>query len=132
MHPHPPDIFNAHLTLPLREAEPLVRAALQTEQFGVITEIDFQEKFREKLGLDHPPHKTLGACNPQLASEAMALNPDVALALPCNVVLREVGGTTVVSALRPTVALASYGELVRPIAERAEGALGRVFDHLAA
>jgi len=127
---HQSDILTVSLPLPLREAEPLVRSALQAEQFGVITEIDFQEKFREKLGIDHPPHKTLGACNPRLASEALRLNPDVALSLPCNVVLREEAGATVVSALRPTVALAPYGALVRPFAEGAEAAIGRVFDYL--
>lgn len=124
------DILAVSLPLPLWEAEPLVRSALQAEQFGVITEVDYQARFREALGVDYPPHKTLGACNPRLASEALHLNPDVALTLPCNVVLREVDGTTVVSARRPTVALAPYGDLVRPIAERAEGALGRVLNHL--
>lgn len=127
---HPSDILTVRLPLPLREAEPLVRSALQAEQFGVITEIDYQRSFREKLGVDHSPHKTLGACNPRLASEALRLNQDTALTLPCNVVLREQDGATVVTALRPVVALAPYGELVRTIAERAEAALGRVFDHL--
>lgn len=125
-----PDVFTVTLPLGLPDAELVVRSALQAEQFSIITEIDFQAKFREKLGIDHPPHKTLGACNPQLASEALHLNADVALSLPCNVVLREAGGATIVTALRPAVALQPYGDLVRPIAERAEGALGRVFDHL--
>jgi len=127
---HPSDILTVRLPLPLREAEPLVRSALQAEQFGVITEIDYQRRFREKLGVDQPPHKTLGACNPRLASEALRLNQDTALTLPCNVVLREQDGATVVNALRPMVALAPYGELVHTIAEQAEAALGRVFDHL--
>lgn len=127
---HPSDILTVTLSLPLREAEPLVRSALQAEQFGIITEVDYQQRFLEKLGIDHPPHKALGACNPQLASEALHLNADVALTLPCTVVLREAGGATIVTALRPTVALEPYGDLVQPIATRAERALGRVFDHL--
>lgn len=127
----PSDILMVHLPLPLREAEPLVRSALESEQFAVITEIDFQERFREKLGVDHSPHKTLGACHLRLASEALGLNPDVALTLPCNVVLREEGRATIVTALRPLVGLEPYGDLIHGIAEQAEGAIGRVFDHLA-
>ncbi len=126
----PSDAFMVIVRQPLTGATPLVRAALQDEQFGVITEVDFQARFREKLGLDHPPHVTLGACNPRLAAELLAANADAALALPCNIVLREDGGATVVTALRPTVALQRFGDAVRPFAVRAEEALGRVFKAL--
>lgn len=119
------------LPFPLPEAEKNVREALQKEQFGIISEIDIQAKLKEKLGIDHPPHKILGACNPKLAHEALQDNIDVALALPCNVVLREEDGQTNVSALKPSVALEPFkGLKVQETVCKAEEALERVFDNL--
>lgn len=123
--------FSTLLSLPLAEAETRVRAALQREQFGVISEVDIQAKLKEKLGVNHPPHKILGACNPKLALEALQENMDVALALPCNVVLEEREGQTIVTALLPSVALRPFeGQQVRESAQTAEAALKRVFDAL--
>lgn len=123
--------FSTHLPAPLAEAETRVRAALQNEQFGVISEVDIQAKLKEKLGVDHPPHKILGACNPKIAYQALQDNTDVALALPCNVVLEERGGQTVVTALLPSVALHPFeGQKVRESAHAAEAALKRVFSTL--
>lgn len=119
--------------MPLLEAETLVRHALETEKFGIISEIDIQTKLKEKLGVEHPPHKILGACNPKLAYQALQENTDVALALPCNVVLREEAGKTIISAYLPTVALQPFsGEKVSETASKAEEALGRVFNALVA
>lgn len=121
--------FETTLPLSLRVAEERVREALLKEKFGIISEIDIQAKLKEKLGIDHPPHKILGACNPKLAHEALQDNFDVALALPCNIVLREENGQTHVSALKPSVALKPFqGLKVQETACTAEEALKRVFD----
>lgn len=124
--------FQAVLPLPLPQAEEQVRAALAKEQFGIISEIDIQAKLEEKLSIDHPPHKILGACNPVLAHKALKDNADVALALPCNVVLYErEAGSTIVSAMMPSVALAPFeGKGVRQTAEKADGLMKRVFEHI--
>ena len=125
--------YSFWMTLPLSlsAAEKNVRDALQKEGFGIISEIDIQAKLKEKLGVDHPPHKILGACNPKLAYEALKENPDVALALPCNVVLREDDGEMHVSAMKPSVALEPFkGLKVHETACKAEEALERVFDDL--
>ncbi len=121
------------VTLPfvLAEAERAVRDVLLKEQFGVISEIDIQAKLHEKLGIDHHPHKILGACNPSLAYQALQDNSDVAMALPCNVVLSELDGKTTVTALRPSVVLKRFpGKGVRQSEAIAEERLGRVFDAL--
>ncbi|OIO54785.1 hypothetical protein AUJ46_02245 [Candidatus Peregrinibacteria bacterium CG1_02_54_53] len=123
--------FAATLSLPLAQAEAAVRAALQKEKFGVISEIDIAAKLKEKLGIEHPPHVILGACNPALAHQALQENVDVALALPCNVVLREDSGKTIVTALLPSVALKPFeGLKVQESACTAEEALKRVFASL--
>lgn len=123
--------FETRLTMPITEARQLVLNALKAESFGLISEIDISAKLQEKLGVSHEPHIILGACNPTLAHEAMLDNPDVALALPCNVVLREIDKTTIVSALLPSVALQPFtGIHVQKSSCTAEESLQRVFNSL--
>ena len=89
------------LDAPIGEAEADVRAALAEQGFGVLTEIDVAATLHAKLGVERPPLKILGACNPHFAHEALQIDPSVALVLPCNVVLEtnEVG--TLVSVVDP-------------------------------
>lgn len=79
------------------------KSALQEQGFGTLTEIDVRQTLQEKLGVDTPAQVIIGACNPQLAHRALAVDPRVATLLPCNVVVRTEGGRTVVEALDPTI-----------------------------
>ena len=88
---------------PLADVRSDVEAALKTQGFGVLTEIDLQATFQAKLGAAHEGHRILGVCNPQLAKRALDLDRDVALLLPCTVTLREVDGGVEVRVLDPGV-----------------------------
>jgi uncharacterized protein (DUF302 family) len=91
-------------TVPLTidEAEAAVRAALAEQGFGVLTEIDVAATLKEKLDVDRPALKILGACNPTFAHQALQLDPAAALVLPCNVVLEPgAGGGTTISVVDP-------------------------------
>ena len=86
------------------------RAALAAEGFGVLMEADFQATFLKKIGAQSPQYVLLGACSPNDAFEALKLEPDLGLLLPCNVIVRDAGnGMTRVAALDPMVQLRLSG-----------------------
>ena len=82
-----------------------VREALQTEGFGVISEIDLQKALKEKIGVDFRPYVILGACNPRLAHEALMLEDKVGTMLPCNVVVQQKGDAVEVAAIDPIASM---------------------------
>jgi uncharacterized protein (DUF302 family) len=74
-----------------------ITESLKKEGFGILTEIDVRETLKKKLGLEFPPYKILGACNPNLAHQALTQDFAIGLLLPCNVIVFQNpdGGTTV-------------------------------------
>jgi len=80
---------------PFEEVDTSIRKLLSEVGFGIITEINIQETFKNKLNLEYPKFKILGACNPQLAVQAMSIETEVSLLMPCNVVLWENKNLTV-------------------------------------
>jgi len=115
-------------TLSPAEAEATVRAALGEQGFGVITEIDVAANLKAALGVDRPPLKILGACNPALAHRALQLDPSVSLLLPCNVVVETVDGRTRVAAVDPRELIDDprFAELATEAAGRLQAAIDRV------
>jgi uncharacterized protein (DUF302 family) len=119
------------ITQPFDQVLARVRAALKAEGFGILTEIDLQQAFREKLGREFRPYVILGACNPPLAYAAVVTDPQVGLLLPCNVTVEAIGpGTSVVRLIDPEVLLGvSAGggiPALREIARDAGARLARV------
>ena len=101
--------------------EAVIRAtdSLKTEGFGILTEIDVSATLKKKIGVDYPAYRILGACNPELAHEALMLENKVGTMLPCNVVVRDAGnGQTEVAAIDP---VASMQAIDNPALKQAAG-----------
>lgn len=102
--------ISTQLTLPFEAAVEAARAALAAEGFGILMEADLKATFQKKLGAEHVPYVILGACSPRDAFEALKLEPDLGLLLPCNVIVRDAGnGQSHVAALDPVVLLGLTG-----------------------
>lgn len=107
-------------------------AALKSEGFGVLSDIDVQHAMKEKLGVDMPPYRILGACNPPLAHQALQKVPDIGLLLPCNVIVREEApDRVVVGFLDPQIMVNLVGKPeVKTVADAAEQRLRKACESL--
>ncbi|MEN8583150.1 DUF302 domain-containing protein [Burkholderia sp. RS01] len=114
------------IDLPWDEAVKRTREALAAQGFGVLTEIDVRSTFEAKLGVEAADavgdYVILGACNPALASRALAAEPEIGALLPCNVVVRrgQDAGVTTIEAIDPqTMVQLSAAPAVKEIADDA-------------
>lgn len=119
------------LDLPYEQAIEKVTSALKEEGFGVLTEIDVQATLKQKLDVDFRKYMILGACNPSLAHEALKVENEIGLLLPCNVIVYEDDGKSVVSIVDP---VSMFGVVKNPdldsVAEEARARLQRVIKSL--
>lgn len=115
--------------LPFAKAVEVVTEALRSEGFGVLTEIDVQVTLKEKLEADFRRYVILGACNPTLAFQALEAEIEVGLLLPCNVIVYEQNGGSVVAFVDPISLLRVIDNpKLEPIAAEAKARLNRVIE----
>ncbi len=123
--------FTKEVKLPFEEVIAVVTEGLKKEGFGILTRIDVQEKFKEKLGIDFKKYVILGACNPASAHKAIVAEENIGLMLPCNVIVYEKEDKTLVSIIKPTVAMRMIeNEELKQIATQVETKLKNVFDSI--
>ncbi len=83
-----------------------VKEALAIQGFGVLSEINLQDKFKEKLNVDFRRYTILGACNPAYAYKALQSEDKIGTMLPCNVVVQELGKNVIeVAAIDPIASM---------------------------
>ncbi len=109
-----------------------VTEELKKEGFGIITEIDLKDKFKEKLNVNFRNYKILGACNPALAFKAIEQEDKIGIMLPCNILVQEhENGEIEVSAINPLETIgAAHNEQLQSIAAEVSDKLKRVIDHI--
>jgi uncharacterized protein (DUF302 family) len=108
-----------------------VRQALGDHGFGVLTEIDVKTTMKKKLDRDMSAYRILGACNPDMAWEAIGLEPRVGAMLPCNVILREVPDGVEVSAIDPVASMTAIdNDELKQVAGKVRDMLSEVVEAL--
>jgi uncharacterized protein (DUF302 family) len=123
--------FTKELDLPYEQVIEKVTAKLADEGFGILSRIDVREKFKEKLGIDFTKYVILGACNPAKAHSAILTEQDIGLMLPCNVIVYEKEGKTIVSVIKPTAAMQMINNKdLQEIAAAVEAKLSKVISSL--
>ena len=120
--------FGITLVLPYAEAVGRVQEELAREGFGIVSEIDMKQKFKEKLHKEFRNYLILGACNPGLAYQAFGIELNIGTLLPCNLAVYSLSeGRTVVMVMDPVAALALVGnEQLTELAETVKQSMLRV------
>jgi len=109
-----------------------VTEELKKEGFGILTEIDVKETFKKKLDVDFRKYRILGACNPQMAHQAISAESRIGTMLPCNVIVQETDdGTIEVSAVDPVASMqAVKNDTLGDVATQVREKLKKVIDSI--
>lgn len=114
------------------EAIEQVTAALKVEGFGVLTDINIQKAFKEKIDVDFKKYRILGACNPGYAHKALLAEDKIGVFLPCNVIVEEhENGDIEVSTVDPIASMSSIeNDNLGEFAVEVQGKMKAVIDAL--
>ncbi len=100
--------FSKIISKNMNESVLKVTEELKKEGFGILTEIDVKKTLKNKLDVDYPEYKILGACNPPFAYKSLQAEDKIGTMLPCNVIVRELGdGRTEIAAVDPIASMQS-------------------------
>jgi uncharacterized protein (DUF302 family) len=124
--------FSKVINVAFDEGVRIVTEGLKAEGFGIISEVNIHEKFKEKLGVEFKRYRILGACNPGYAYKALTAEDKIGHMLPCNVLVIDQGnGHTEISAVNPVASMmAIHNPELEPIAMEVTERLKRVIDSL--
>ncbi len=125
--------LRVQLPVAYEKALEMTKAALAGEGFGILTEIDVKGTLKAKIGADFRKYNILGACNPSIAYVGLQKHLELGLLLPCNVIVYEEDGGSVVAIQDPVdmLAVANNPDLAE-VGEIARGHLERVIEALSA
>ena len=109
-----------------------VKAELKKEGFGVLSEIDMKQTFKDKIGEDFNKYIILGACNPKFAYKVLQMEEDIGLLLPCNVIVSTSdSGDTTVAVINPMAVMnLSNNEEIKKLAKEIKERLERVIKNM--
>ncbi|MCH7547974.1 MAG: DUF302 domain-containing protein [Candidatus Krumholzibacteriota bacterium] len=123
--------FEVKLDQPYDKAIETVTAALKTEGFGILTQIDIKATLKEKIGEDFRPYMILGACNPHLAHRALSSHAEVGVMLPCNVTVEATSeGGSIIRIVNPDEMMSVGGMGDDPVMREVAGEAGERLRHV--
>lgn len=123
--------FTKAVALPFADAVTKVKEKLALEGFGQLTEIDVQAKLKEKIGADMEPYVILGMCNPKLAHQALSIETEIGLLLPCNVIVYVQDGITHIAAQKPSLMLQIVEkDELKAVADEAEARIVKALESI--
>jgi uncharacterized protein (DUF302 family) len=124
--------ITTQVDLPFDKAVTETREALARHGFGVLTQIDVRETLKNKIGADFRPYLILGACNPNMAHQALQMEDKVGTMLPCNVVVQQTpNGMVEVSAIDPVASMQAIDNReLAAVAKRVQAMLAEVVDEV--
>lgn len=114
------------------EVENAVIEALKPEGFGVVTQMNMEKTFKEKLNEDFRPYKILGVCNPKFAFEALKQDDKIGVMLPCNVCIQQLDDSTIeLFAINPNEVMTGFNvEGLETFAQQVTERLTRALDQV--
>lgn len=120
-----------NLDMSFDQAVEKVKLELSKEGFGILTQIDVKETLKKKLDVDVDNYIILGACKPEFAYQALQIEQELGLLLPCNVIVYEKKGEVVVSVIDPEVSMGFIeNKGLESIASTVKGELTKVISNL--
>ena len=124
--------YSKNLNLDFEEAEEKVRDALLNMGFGVLTEINMRDAFKAKLNLDYRNYKILGACNPNLAHEALCDEELIGILMPCNILVIDNGDKTtkVVFPNAKSLLEITENDKIFELSDKVDGLLNQAFESI--
>lgn len=117
--------FSKQLEKSFDDSRTYIEEKLKEIGFGVVTELDLDKKFKDKLGKDFRRYKIIGACSPAHAYKAVLKEENIGLMLPCNILIQEKESNIVqVSVIDPIASMqAIHNPELAPIAEEIQSKL---------
>lgn len=121
--------FSKKVNMPYEETVEKVTEELKKEGFGILTSIDVKDTLKKKINVDFKKYIILGACNPPLAHKALQSEEQLGLLLPCNVIVYEHNGGTMVSFFDPMIMTQLIdNDKLKIVAEEVQSKMKRVYE----
>jgi len=123
--------YSKNIDLSFNDAEKRVKDVLMNIG-GVLTEINMKDAFKAKLDLECRNYKILGACNPQLAHEALDSESLIGILMPCNILVidNEDHSTKIVFPLAKSLLEVPANIEIIKLADKVDNLLKSAFDQI--
>lgn len=95
-------IYRIETTKDIYKTRNALEETLKQRQFGILSEIDVAAVMRKKGVTFDDELLLLGVCNPGYAKKALGFDSDVAVMLPCSIVVQKEGEGSTIKLARPT------------------------------